>query len=107
MAERYTAPAVRARVEADIERLFAPWAVGRAENWKPDPATKSLIALGYWLTEELGKVCKNDDDRRLLQSKYNRLSRTYDIWESAAECLNNAVDDQIPQYQSHRAKRWG
>ena len=105
--ERYTSQVIRERVEADIERLFAPWTVGRSENWKPDPTTKSLIALGYWLTEELSKVCKDDDDRRTLQAKYNRLSRTYDIWESAAECMNNAVDDTIPQFNSRRCKRWG
>jgi len=106
MPERYTAQAIRAAVEADLDRLFAPWLVGRSETYAADPGTKNLISLGYWLTEELEKVCANDADRRTQAWKYNRLSRTYDIWETAAECLNDVLDGNVEQNRrGHR--RWG
>ena len=55
---KYAAADVHRAVEADIDRLFAPWTLNRPENWKPDPATLALIALGYWLDEELRLICK-------------------------------------------------
>lgn len=106
MPEQYTAEAVRAAVEADIDRLFAPWCVGRSENYTADPATKQLVALGYWLDEELTKIGMNDADRRTQCWKYNRLSRTYDIWQTAADCLNEALEGNVEQNRrGHR--RWG
>jgi len=103
---RYTAKFVQDAVEKDVERLFTPWAVGRPENWKPDPATKMLISTGYWIAEELKKICKNDADIRTQQGAYNRLSRTYDIYETAAEVLNDALDGNIDQNRRGH-KRWG
>lgn len=79
MVDRYTAQAVRTCVEADVDRLFAPWRVGRPDTWIPDPATKMLVSLGYWLNEELTRVCDNEADVRTQLWKYNRESRTYDI----------------------------
>jgi hypothetical protein len=106
VTERYTAQGVKQAVEADIERLFAPWLVGRSETYKADPATRNLVALGYWLGEELTRIGMNDADRRTQCWKYNRLSRTYDIWETAAECLNEALDGNVEQNRrGHR--RWG
>ena len=106
MNEPYTAERCRAAVEADIDRLFAPWREGRSENYTPDPATKQLVALGYWLGEELTRIGMNDADRRTQCWKYNRLSRTYDIWETAAECLNEALAGNVEQNRrGHR--RWG
>ncbi len=106
MPERYTVQNIRDAVVADIDRLFAPWLVGRSETYTPDPVTRELIALGYWLNEELTKLCGNDEDRRTQLSKYNRLSRTYDIWETATECLNEALDGNVTQNRrTHR--RWG
>jgi hypothetical protein len=106
VTERYTAAGIRTLVEADLTRLFAPWAVGRPEGWVPDPSTRSLVALGYWLSEELAKVCKSEDDRRTQLWKFNRHSRTYDIWETAAECMNDVLDDNVEQKRrGHR--RWG
>lgn len=102
----YTAESVKARVLDDIDRLFAPWAVGRPENWKPAPATKELVALGYFLDEELRTLGVSDDDRRTQVAKYNRLSRTYDVWETAAECLREAFDGTVAKERKpHR--RWG
>lgn len=106
MTDRYTMEGIRSAVESDIDRLFAPWAVGRPETWKPDPATKILIALGYWLDEELRKVVTKEEDRRTQLWKYNRLSRTYDIFESAAEIMNEALDGKVEQNRV-RHRRWG
>jgi hypothetical protein len=106
MHERYTACSIRDAVVTDIDRLFAPWRQGRSETYTPDPATKELVALGYWLREELARVVANEVDSRTQQLKYNRLSRTYDIWETAAECLNDVLDGNVQQdRRAHR--RWG
>ena len=103
---RYTPEHVKNAVLKDVEQLFAPWAVGRPENWVCDPATKMLIATGYWIAEELKTICNNDADVRTQQGAYNRLSRTYDIYETAAEVLNDALDGNIDQNRrGHR--RWG
>ena len=104
--ERYTTESVRAAVMANLERLFAPWAVGRPTNWRPDPATKEIVSLGYFLEEELVKLGTNDVDRKEQLWKYNRHSRTYDPWETAAECLNQVLDGTVLQGRKpHR--RWG
>ena len=106
MNERYTAAGVQAAVEADVDRLFAPWRLGRSETWVPSPDMKLLVALGYWLREELTKLAANEADIRTQLWKYNRLSRTYDIWETAAECLNDVLDNTVEQNRiGHR--RWG
>jgi hypothetical protein len=103
---RYTAASVNEAVLADIDRLFAPWMVGRSENYKTDVATKNIISIGYWMQEELVRIGASDDDRRTQCWKFNRMSRTYDMWETAAECMNEAVDGQVEQNRRpHR--RWG
>ena len=69
-------------------------------------ATKRLISLGYWLNEELVKLGANEADRKTQIWKYNRMSRTYDVWETAAECLNDVLDGIVEQNRRpHR--RWG
>jgi hypothetical protein len=104
--ERYTPERVKAAVEADIDRLFAPWLIGRPENYRPDPGTKALVALGYWLDEELRRLGCDDLDRKTQCWKYNRHSRTYDIWETAAECCNDVLDGKVERDRKpHR--RWG
>jgi hypothetical protein len=106
VTERYTADGVRARVEADIERLCTPWAAGRPPTWVPDPATRWLVATGYWLDEELARVCDSVPDRWTQKWKFNRLSRSHDVWETAAECLNDVLDGKVVQgYRCNR--RWG
>jgi len=104
---RYTVALIKRSVESDIDRLFAPWAVGRPENWSVCSTTKPLIALHYWLKEELDIICDDSSTVRLLLQKYNRLSRSHDLWESACECLNDVIDDTIPEFDSRRCRRWG
>lgn len=105
--ERYSADYIRENVSWNEDRLFAPWAAGRPENWTPDQATKDLVCLGYWLREELTSTLKcNEADVKTQLWKFNRLSRTYDIWETAAECLNDVLDDKVERNRKpHR--RWG
>ena len=104
--KRYTAELIKQHVEERLDELFAPWAAGRSETWAPDPATKLLIATGYWLKEELECRLVSDDDRRTQCFKYNRLSRSNDVFESAAECLNDVIDGTVEQNRRpHR--RWG
>lgn len=106
MTERFLAPTIRAAVDSDIDRLFAPWLVGRPPNYSPDRATRNLVALGYWLDEELRRLGCCDVDRKTQLGKYHRLSRTYDIWQVAAECLNDVLDGTVEQGRvAHR--RWG
>lgn len=103
---RYTAEAVKLTVEQDITRLLAPWLVGRSPNYSMDTATKHTVATGYFLEEELRRLGASDDDRRTQCWKFNRLSRTYDIFETAAECLNDVLDGTVEQNRRpHR--RWG
>ena len=64
-----------------------------------------LVALGYWLDQELSKFCL-DEDRRTQIWKYNRLSRTYDIWLTAADVMNEVLDGKVEKNRvGHR--RWG
>ncbi len=101
----YTAEQIRLAVEQDIERLFAPWMVGRQEGYTVDKATKNTIATGYWLNEQLALIC-TDVDRRTQGWKFNRLSRTYDVFEVAAEVMNEALEGNVEQNRRpHR--RWG
>lgn len=103
--ENYNASQIRTLVEADIDSLFAPWAANRQPGWTPDPATKILVALGYWVDKELAQLC-SDEDRRTQLWKYNRLSRTYDVFEVAAEVMNDALSGNIEKNRrGHR--RWG
>jgi len=104
---KYNAEMIQRAVEEDMANLFNPWTLNRPENWKPDPATKAIISLGYFLDAELKCLLVEPEDRRTLLQKFNRISRSHDIWESAAECLNNVLDESIPKYESRRCKRWG
>lgn len=91
----------------NADRLFAPWAVGRPENWIPDPRTKDLICIGYWINEELIEIGVNEIDRRTQNSFYNRWSRSEeDLFELAAKTLNMALDGQIEQNRVP-LRRWG
>lgn len=103
---RHTSESVKSAVIQDIDRLFAPWLVGRSERYVADSATKITVSIGYWLDEELRKISVTDEDRRTQCWKFNRLSRTYDVWEIAAECINQAIDGQVERNRKpHR--RWG
>ncbi len=105
--ERYTAEEVRRVFETEGDRLFAPWAVGRPEGWVPDPRTKELIALGYWIGEQLVALGCNEDDRKTQESFYNRWSRSeHDLYALAAETLNTVLDGKVEQGRIP-LRRWG
>lgn len=107
MNPSYDSATVRAQVEGDIDRLFAPWALGRPENWKPDPTTKLVIALGYWLDAELRSLDIDDEGRKIQLLHFNRWSRSVDdLFGLAAETMNDAVAGRIDRDRKpHR--RWG
>ncbi len=101
----YTAEEVKRLVEAELDALLSPWMVGRPATYAMDSASKRTVATGYWLDRELGKVC-NDADRKTQCWKYNRLCRTYDVFEVAAEVMNEALAGDVEQNRKpHR--RWG
>ncbi len=107
MTERYTADLVRAEIEKHRERLFQPWAVGRPETWVPDPRTKDLICIGYWIGEELVKLGANEADRKTQSHFYNRWSRSEeDLLDLAARTLNTVLDGQVEQNRIP-LRRWG
>ena len=97
---------MKAAVEANLDRLFEPWLIGRPETYVADTATRYMVSLGYWLDEELRRLGCNEPDRKTQLWKYNRYSRTYDIWDSAAECLNDVLDGAVEQNR-HGHRRWG
>jgi hypothetical protein len=105
--ERYTAEEVRREVGKHFHRLFAPYAVGRPETWVPDPRTKDLVSIGYWITEQLVALGVNDNDRRTQQQFYSRWSRSDDdLFDLAARTLNTVLDGKVEQDRvPHR--RWG
>ncbi len=105
--DSYIPERIQLAVESDRDRLFASWSVGRPEGWSCDPRTKDLICIGNWLTEELTRLCANEDDRRTQQAYYNRWSRSReDLWVLAAETLNMVLDGLVEQNRKpHR--RWG
>lgn len=101
----FTAEQVRIAVENDLERLLTPWMVGRSPTYTMDQTSKLLVATGFWLNEQLSKIC-NDVDRKTQCWKFNRLSRSYDMFEIAAEVMNEALDGNVEQNRKpHR--RWG
>ena len=103
--QKYTPERVKELVEADSARLFAPWAIGRPPGWSTDTNTVALVTAGNWLDEELKKVA-NEADRITQIWRFNRLSRSNDIWESACACINEALDGTVEQGRvPHR--RWG
>lgn len=90
----------------DKTGVGAPWLVGRSPTYKADQAIVYTVATGYFLEEELQRLGANDVDRKTQCWKFNRLSRTYDIFETAAECLNDVIDGTVEQDRKlHR--RWG
>lgn len=102
----WTAQLVKAAVDADIDRLLQPWMVGRPPNYAMDSAARYTVATSYWLDEELRRIGANDADRKTQGGKFHRQSRTYDIFETAAECMNEAIEGRVEQNRKpHR--RWG
>lgn len=105
----YTAEQIRAAVEADRERLFASWAVGRPEGWTCDQRTKDIVCLQYWLREELTRLLGEGDPegRRAVEGVFYRATRgATDVFELAAEVMNDAAAGNIERNRIPH-KRWG
>lgn len=102
----YTAQQIKSAVDAELDRLLEPWMVGRPVNYAMDPSAKYTVATSYWLDAELRRIGCNDADRKTQCWKFNRHSRSFDIFETAAECMNEAVEGRVEQNRRpHR--RWG
>jgi hypothetical protein len=102
---RWTGTLVNDSVVPDMDRLLAPWFVGRPENYAMGASMRLTLSVGAWLDEQLATIC-NDADRKTQGWKYNRLSRSQDPLESAAECLNEALAGTVEQNRVPH-KRWG
>lgn len=104
---KYTADAIEFDVKSNQERLFAPWAVGRPENWACDGRTKDIVCISYWLMEELTKMGLDHKDRVTQQAQFNRYSRSdEDLWSLAAQIMNDTDAGNIDRdRKTHR--RWG
>lgn len=107
MNETYTTEGVKAAIERDRDRLFAPYAVGRPENWACDTRTKDLICLSVWLDEELRSINANDADRKTQCNLFNRWSRSDEnMFELVAFIMNETLAGRVEQNRKpHR--RWG
>lgn len=103
----WTPERVREAVSGQEERLFAPWRVGRPENWVPDPRTKETVVLAYWLREQLSTYALSDADRRTQESIFHRWARSDDdLYQVVAHILNETEAGDIEQNRvGHR--RWG
>lgn len=103
----YTAESIRASIEADRERLFSSYAVGRPANWTVDQATKDMVCLSVWIREELTRLGIDELGRKTQEGEFNRYVRSDpDPFVLAAEVMNNAEAGNIDRYRkTHR--RWG
>lgn len=100
-----TPTSVKEQVDLNLERLLAPWMVGRPDGYSMSSDARYAVAVGRWLDEQLRTLC-NDEDRKTQGWKFSRLSRSYDIFAAAAECLNEALQGTVEQgRRPHR--RWG
>lgn len=106
MTEHVTAAGVNGLVDANIDRLLQPWLEGRSANYVMDPLARYVVATSYWLDEVLQTITANDADRKTQLSKFHRMSRSFDVFEVAAECINDVIDGKVEQNRKpHR--RWG
>lgn len=101
----YTPLQVRTLVEAELERLLVPWMVGRQANYTMSHATKLTVATEYWIREQLESIC-NATDLKTQVMKFHRETRTHDIFEIAAECINEALQGTVEQNRKPHRK-WG
>lgn len=104
---QYSAESVRTIIEENRIRLFESYAVGRPPNWNVDQRTKDIVCISVWLMEELQRIGVDDLGRITQQGVFNRHSRSdLDIFELAAQVMNDAAVDNIDRYRkTHR--RWG
>ena len=107
MSDLYTAEEIRNAIEHDRERLFAPWAVGRPENWSTDQRTKDVVCIGNWMCEEMIRKGLDDPGRRALLHEFNRYCRNdEDLFVLSASIMNDMLTGNIDRNRRmHR--RWG
>lgn len=97
---RYTADSVRESIKPKWEGYYAKLSAGQSPTWKCDERTADLFCLAQWLMDELALIGLNDDDRRAQQRFFNRKQRaTDDIYDLAAQTMNNALDGNIDKYK--------
>lgn len=101
----FTATQIKTLVESELERLLVPWMVGRQSNYAMSIATKHTIGTEYWLREKLTTIC-NEVDCKTQVMKFHRETRTHDIFEIAAECINEALESRVEQNRKPHRK-WG
>lgn len=107
MRDQYTPDEIRTAVEGDRVRLFAPWIVGRSENYSTDQRTKDVVCIGNWMNEEMTRKGLDDPGRRALLHEFNRYCRNdEDLFVLSASIMNDMLAGNIVRNRRmHR--RWG
>lgn len=105
--KQYAPEEIRAHIDQNRERLFAPYAIGRPPGWNVDSRTKDDVCITAWLREELSRIEIDDLGRRTQEGLYNRLSRgEHDLFTLAAFIMNETLAGKIDRFRvPHR--RWG
>ena len=106
-SEPYTVTEIRIAVEINRERLFAPMAVNRPENWACDPRTRDFVCIGNWIDEEMRALGLDDLGRITQNGQFNRRARSEeDMLAIAVTIMNDVLIDRIDRNRRpHR--RWG
>lgn len=99
--------AVRECVEADRDRLFASYAVGRPAHWTCDQWTKDFVCLSVWLREHLEAQGLDAAGIRAVGNVFYRFSRQdSDLFQLVSELLEDVRLGRIERDRiGHR--RWG
>ena len=103
----YAADAIQATVNAQSDRLFAPYTANRPKTWACDQRTKDIWCIGTWINEELIRLNVDDRIRIVANGQFHRYSRSdHDLWVLAAECMNDVIEGRIDPNRRSR-QRWG
>lgn len=107
MSKTYLSEEIRKTIDAERERLFSSYAVGRPTNWSVDQQTRDIICISVWLREEMTLIGLDELGRKTQEGVFNRYSRsTEDLFGLAAEIMNDVVVNNIDRdRKTHR--RWG
>ena len=101
--ELYTADSIRRSLAPKWDEYYAKLAVGQPANWKCDETTKQNFCLTQWMIDECAKLlCSWDDTHNLLRG-FNRQARSsHDLYQTAAEVMNNYVNGEVINYDGLR-----
>ncbi len=103
----YTTEYIRSQIGIHSDRLFAPWCIGRPDNWIPDSRLKETVVLGLWLREELVRIGLSDDDRKIQEGIFHRYSRSEDdLLSIAVQVMNDSISGNINRSRIP-LRRWG